>query len=94
MVRVWQSALLRATEQSIEVGHLKVDTDARQLVYEMYGLVLALHHDARFLRIPGSVVRAQRGLSASLIAIKMYCLTTSAVLEPVLGVKLGSPWFV
>lgn len=61
MVRIWQAALLRATQQSIEVGHLKSDTDARQLVYEMYGLVLALHHDARFLRIPGSVVRAQRG---------------------------------
>jgi AcrR family transcriptional regulator len=61
MVRIWQAALLRAVEQSIEIGHLKPDTDARQLVYEMYGLVLALHHDARFLRIPGSVARAQRG---------------------------------
>jgi hypothetical protein len=27
----------------------------------MYGLILALHHDARFMRKPGSVERAQSG---------------------------------
>jgi hypothetical protein len=27
----------------------------------MYGLVLALHHDARFIKRPGSVGRAQAG---------------------------------
>ena len=31
------------------------------MVYEMYGLILALHHDARFLRMPGSVDRARAG---------------------------------
>jgi hypothetical protein len=31
------------------------------MVYEMYGLILALHHDARFLRMPGSVDRARTG---------------------------------
>ncbi len=61
MVRTWQAALLRSAQQSIEVGHLKPDTDANQLVFEMYGLVLALHHDARFLRLPGSTGRVQRG---------------------------------
>jgi hypothetical protein len=29
----------------------------------MYGLVLAVHHDARFLRIPGTVDRAHRGFA-------------------------------
>ena len=61
MVRAWQGALLRCVEQSIENGDLKADTDAQQLVYEMYGLILALHHDARFLRMPGSVDRARIG---------------------------------
>lgn len=61
MVRAWQGALLRCVEQCIEVGDLKADTDAQQLVYEMYGLILALHHDARFLRMPGSVDRARAG---------------------------------
>jgi AcrR family transcriptional regulator len=61
MVQAWQGALLRCVQQAIEVGDLKADTDAEQMVYEMYGLILALHHDARFLRMPGSVDRARVG---------------------------------
>jgi AcrR family transcriptional regulator len=61
MVRAWQGALLRSVLQSIESGDLKPGTDALQLVFEMYGLILALHHDARFLRMPGSVARAETG---------------------------------
>jgi AcrR family transcriptional regulator len=61
MVRAWQSALHRCVVQAIEMGHLKADTDAQQVVYEMYGLVLALHHDARFIQRPGSVERAVLG---------------------------------
>jgi AcrR family transcriptional regulator len=61
MVRTWQNALHRAVQQSIESGQLRADVDAWQMVYEMYGLILALHHDARFLKIPGSVQRAQSG---------------------------------
>jgi AcrR family transcriptional regulator len=61
MVRAWQGALLRCVQQTIEVGDLKADTDAQQLVYELYGLILALHHDARFLRMPASAERARAG---------------------------------
>lgn len=61
MVQAWQGALLRCVRQAIECGDLKADTDPQQLVYEMYGLILALHHDARFLRIPGSLDRASIG---------------------------------
>jgi AcrR family transcriptional regulator len=61
MVRAWQGALLRAVQQAADVGDLKPDTDAEQMVYEMYGLILALHHDARFLRTPGALERARRG---------------------------------
>jgi AcrR family transcriptional regulator len=61
MVQAWQGALQRSARQAIEVGHLRPDADAEQLVFEMYGLILALHHDARFLRMPGAVERARRG---------------------------------
>ena len=61
MVRAWQGALLRCVQQAIEIGDLKAGTDAEQMVYEMYGLILALHHDARFLRMPGSIERARAG---------------------------------
>jgi AcrR family transcriptional regulator len=63
MVGAWQAALLRCVRQSIECGDLKADTDPQQMVYEMYGLILALHHEARFMRAPGSLDRAGLGFS-------------------------------
>jgi AcrR family transcriptional regulator len=61
MVRTWQGALHRCVQQAIDTGHLKPDTVPAQLVYEMYGLILALHHDARFIKSPDSVTRAELG---------------------------------
>jgi AcrR family transcriptional regulator len=61
MVRAWQEGLRRCVQQAIDQGHLRADTDPEQLVYEMYGLVLALHHDARFIQRPNSVGHAQKG---------------------------------
>lgn len=59
MVRSWQEILVRCVEESIEAGQLRAATDPQQVVFEIYGLILALHHDARFVRRPGSVDRAQ-----------------------------------
>ena len=59
MVRAWQSALERAIRIAIEEGHLRADTDASQMLFEIHGLILALHHDARFLRNPGVLVRVR-----------------------------------
>ena len=67
MVQAWQGALLRCVQQAIDCGDLKPDTDAQQMVYEMYGLILALHHDARFLRMPGSVDRARAGFERLIV---------------------------
>ncbi|MCW7537109.1 TetR/AcrR family transcriptional regulator [Aquabacterium sp. A7-Y] len=61
MVRMWHRALNRAITISIEEGHLRPDVDAMQMLFEVHGLILALHHDARFLRSPGSIDRARRG---------------------------------
>ncbi len=61
MVRAWQAALERAIRLSIDEGHLKPDTDSLQMLFEIHGLILALHHDARFLRLPGAVDRARSG---------------------------------
>lgn len=61
MVRAWHSALERAIRQAIEAGHLRADTDPLQMLFEVHGLILALHHDARFLRNPGVLDRARRG---------------------------------
>ena len=59
MVRTWQGALGRAISAAVAEGHLRADTDAAQLLFEVHGLILALHHDARFLRHAGAEERAR-----------------------------------
>ncbi|NMM37206.1 MAG: TetR/AcrR family transcriptional regulator [Glaciimonas sp.] len=71
MVRVWQEALLRCALQAVEMGHLRPETNPQQMVFEIYGLILALHHDARFLRVPGSVERAQIGFERLIESYRM-----------------------
>jgi AcrR family transcriptional regulator len=61
MVQTWHDALLRAVQQAIEVGHLQASTQAEQLMFELHGLILALHHDSRLLRLPGCLDLAQQG---------------------------------
>jgi AcrR family transcriptional regulator len=59
MVETWQRALGRAIRAAVSEGHLRADTDVEQLLFEIHGLILALHHDARFLRHAGAVERAR-----------------------------------
>src|SRR5580765_5657978 len=61
MVNTWQQALERSIAAAVAEGHLRADTDARQLLFEIHGLILALHHDARFLRRAGAEDRARAG---------------------------------
>jgi AcrR family transcriptional regulator len=61
MVCAWQAALERAVSMAVEEGHLKPTTDPLQVVFELHGLILALHHDARFLRNPGALERVRGG---------------------------------
>ena len=60
-VSIWQAAVLRAVVQAQTEGHLDPGADARQIAFEIHGLILALHYEARFLRVPGSLERAERG---------------------------------
>ena len=60
-VRTWLAAMDRAVVQAREAGHLQADTDEHQVAFEIHGLILALHYEARFLKSPGSVARAHRG---------------------------------
>ena len=59
MVRAWQGALERAIRLAIDDGQLKPDTDVAQMLFEMHGLILALHHDARLMRTPDATQRAR-----------------------------------
>ena len=60
-VKTWLGAVERAVQQAMSDGQLRADTDAAQIVFEIHGLILALHYEARFLKSPGSIERAHRG---------------------------------
>ncbi|KQO23961.1 TetR family transcriptional regulator [Acidovorax sp. Leaf76] len=60
-VLTWHAAMRRAIEQCKGLGELRVDTDAEQMLFEIHGLILALHYEARFLQTPGSMGRAVQG---------------------------------
>ena len=58
----WKRELIKAIRQAVSEGHLKPRVDAQQLVFEIYGLMLAMHQDARLLRSADSAARARAGL--------------------------------
>jgi AcrR family transcriptional regulator len=66
MVQAWHAALERAIGMAVDAGELRPDTDPTQMLFEVHGLILALHHDARFLRIPGALDRARAGFEHTL----------------------------
>ena len=60
-VKTWLAAMYRAVVQAKEAGHLAQNADEHQMAFEIHGLILALHYEARFLKTPGSVARANTG---------------------------------
>lgn len=62
-VSTWLAAMRRTIEQSQECGDLRADADASQLLFEIHGLILALHYEARFLHSEGSIERAHAGFN-------------------------------
>lgn len=60
-VRTWHAALKRAIVLCKECGELCADLDEEQMLFEVHGLILALHYEARFLQTPGSLARALTG---------------------------------
>ncbi|RAN82014.1 TetR family transcriptional regulator [Bacillus sp. SRB_336] len=41
----WRGELQKAVDQAVQAGHLGPRTDAAQLAFEIYALMLGLHHD-------------------------------------------------
>jgi AcrR family transcriptional regulator len=62
-VTTWQTALRRAVELAQSEGQLSRETEAHQIAFEIHGLILALHYEARFLRNPDAAQRARRGFA-------------------------------
>lgn len=62
IIRGWSAELHRAIEDAKATGELRADTDAAQLAFEIYGLMLGFHQNARLLRAADSTRRARAGL--------------------------------
>ncbi|MFZ3121710.1 MAG: TetR/AcrR family transcriptional regulator, partial [Variovorax sp.] len=50
-VNIWLAAMTRAIVSSMKEGHLRADADEKQIAFEIHALILALHYEARFLRL-------------------------------------------
>ena len=62
-VKTWLAAMHRAVAAAQEMGHLSSESNPQQILFEIHGLILALHYDARFLKTPGSMERAVQGFT-------------------------------
>jgi AcrR family transcriptional regulator len=62
-VQTWLNAMFRAVVLAKQCGHLLPDADEQQMAFEIHGLILALHYEARFLKNPGSIERANQGFA-------------------------------
>jgi AcrR family transcriptional regulator len=60
-VQTWHAGMKRAIALAKQEGHLDASTDEEQMLFEIHGLILALHYEARFLKNPGSIARANAG---------------------------------
>ena len=60
-VEAWMDAMQRAVGQARDEGHLAASIDERQVTFEIHGLILVLHYEARFLHRPGAMARAVQG---------------------------------
>ena len=57
----WHAAMKRAITMAKSLGELQADVNEDQMLFEIHGLILALHYEARFLKNPGSITRANQG---------------------------------
>ena len=57
--RELRGAIAKAIRMAIEEGHLRADADPWQLTFELFGVVLATHHDRRLLDDARALDRAR-----------------------------------
>src|SRR5438067_8297089 len=60
-VKTWHSAMTRAIQGAKVEGHIQPEVDEEQMLFEIHGLILALHYEARFMKDAGAIARANRG---------------------------------
>jgi len=82
IVTGWKHELLRAIDAAKAAGHLRAKVESRQLVFEIYGLMLALHQDTRLLRSADSVKRTRTGLARLIDAARARPASRRSAIVP------------
>jgi AcrR family transcriptional regulator len=59
-VEIWRAAILRSIKESIAAGDLKKTVDPQALLFQLYSIVLGVHHDSRFLQNTKSLALANK----------------------------------
>ncbi|WP_226468229.1 TetR/AcrR family transcriptional regulator [Luteimonas panaciterrae] len=67
---LWRAQLARAVQMAVDSGELPADTDPTQMAFELFGLALAVHHDAGLTGAAPAVERGKRGLDRLLDAYR------------------------
>jgi AcrR family transcriptional regulator len=66
IVKSWQREIAKAIRQCVEVKHLAPSVGEAEmtsdLVFDLYSVILAIHHDARLLNTPNVTARARRSV--------------------------------
>ena len=70
-MKTWLTAVRRCVAMAIEAGHLVKTADPKQVVFEIHGLILALHYEAKFIKSPKSMERAKAGFDNLLTHYKI-----------------------
>jgi AcrR family transcriptional regulator len=63
MIQAWKNALSKAIQLAIDTGELRPDTDVSEMIFDIYGVILVLHHDSRLLASPSAASRARRAIA-------------------------------
>lgn len=82
MVRAWKDALSRAIRLSIETGELRTDADVSEMIFDIYGVILVLHHDSRLLASPSAGERARRAITRVIDSRRSEPCPAAAGTEP------------
>jgi AcrR family transcriptional regulator len=70
-MKTWLTAVRRCIAMAIEAEHLAKATDPKQMMFEIHGLILAVHYEAKFLKSKHSMERAKVGFDNLLIRYKI-----------------------
>jgi AcrR family transcriptional regulator len=65
-VQAWRDAFDESARQAVALGQLAPGTQAEQLVFEIYALLLAAQHDMRLLERGDGLARAREGFEGLL----------------------------